>query len=342
MPFWHGDAVGRPYELGRAVGEFLRRAEELGDEQLAADHGLDARAIGNLRAYLAEERQVTGGSLPTDQQLVIERFRDELGDWRVCVLSPFGARVHAPWALAIEAKVRDRLGLEVQAIWSDDGIVVRLPEADESPPTDFVVLDPAEVEDLVVGQVGASALFAARFRENAARSLLLPRRRPGSRTPLWQQRQRAADLLAVASKYGSFPVLLETYRECLRDVFDLPALTELMTAIRARTIRVVSVDTAAPSPFAQSLAFGNLDAASQIFHTITACQSQCTGSTGISYPLANGPIDFDSGDLGYGPSGFTAAANRAQWKTPATLPLGTYTYFCRIHPYMRGAFRVVR
>ena len=247
MPFWHGDAVGRPYELGRAVGEFLRRAEELGDEQLAADHGLDARAIGNLRAYLAEERQVTGGSLPTDQQLVIERFRDELGDWRVCVLSPFGARVHAPWALAIEAKVRDRLGLEVQAIWSDDGIVVRLPEADESPP--------AEVEDLVVGQVGASALFAARFRENAARSLLLPRRRPGSRTPLWQQRQRAADLLAVASKYGSFPVLLETYRECLRDVFDLPALVSLMSDVQARRVCTVQVDTAVPSPFASSLAF---------------------------------------------------------------------------------------
>ncbi|MBW3557920.1 MAG: DEAD/DEAH box helicase, partial [Actinobacteria bacterium] len=191
----------------------------------------------------------------TDRQIVIERFRDELGDWRICVLSPFGARVHAPWALALEARVRDRLGLEVQAIWDDDGIVVRLPEADDSPPADAVILEPDEVEDLVVEAVGQSALFAARFRENAARALLLPRRRPGSRTPLWQMRQKAADLLAVASRYGSFPILLETYRECLRDVFDLPALQSLMADIAARRVRVVSVDTAAPSPFASSLAF---------------------------------------------------------------------------------------
>ena len=193
--------------------------------------------------------------LPTDRQLVIERFRDELGDWRVCVLSPFGARVHAPWALAIEAKVRDRHGVEVQAIWGDDGIVVRLPEADEAPPAESVILDPDEIEELVVGEVGSSAIFAARFRENAARALLLPRRRPGSRTPLWQQRQRAADLLAVASSYGSFPILLETYRECLRDVFDLPALVSLMQDIRSRKVRIVQVDTPAPSPFASSLAF---------------------------------------------------------------------------------------
>src|SRR5205807_84497 len=190
----------------------------------------------------------TGGLVPTDRQLVIERFRDELGDWRVAVLSPFGARVHAPWALAIEAAVRSRSGREIQAIWSDDGIVVRLPEADDAPPTDVVLLDPDEVEDLVVGEVGQSALFAARFRENAARALLLPRRRPGSRTPLWQQRQRASDLLAVASRYGSFPILLETYRECLRDVFDLPALIGLMADVRARRIRVASVDTPSPSP----------------------------------------------------------------------------------------------
>ncbi|HEX2272888.1 MAG TPA: DEAD/DEAH box helicase [Acidimicrobiales bacterium] len=254
MPFWHGDGLGRPAELGRAVGAFQREVDGWSDERLAEECSLDPLAVQNLRAYLAEERSVTG-ALPTDRQVVVERFRDELGDWRICVLSPLGGRVHAPWALAIEAKVRSRLGLEVQTMWSDEGVVVRLPEADESPPVESILLEPEEVEDLVVAELANSALFAARFRENAARALLLPRRRPGSRTPLWQQRQRAADLLAVASRHGSFPVLLETYRECLRDVFDLPALVELMTAVRARTVRVVSVDTARPSPFASSLAF---------------------------------------------------------------------------------------
>ncbi|MDP9404725.1 MAG: DEAD/DEAH box helicase, partial [Actinomycetota bacterium] len=259
MPFWHGDQIGRPYELGRAIGAFLREMEGAGaawpDERLAAECGLDPLAVRNLRAYLDEEREATGGALPTDRQLVVERFRDELGDWRVCVLSTFGARVHAPWALAIEARIRDRLGVEVQAIWSDDGIVVRLPEADDAPPVESVLLEPEEVEELVVAEVGSSALFASRFRENAARALLLPRRRPGSRTPLWQQRQKAADLLAVASGYGAFPILLETYRECLRDVFDLPALVSLMSDVRSRKVRVASVDTEVPSPFASSLAF---------------------------------------------------------------------------------------
>jgi ATP-dependent helicase Lhr and Lhr-like helicase len=255
MPFWHGDGLGRPAELGRAIGEFLRVVDGWTDEKLVEQCSLDPLALRNLRAYLAEERAATGGALPTDRQIVVERFRDDLGDWRICVLTPFGGRVHAPWALAIEAKVRDRLSVEVQTMWSDEGIVVRLPEADESPPIDSVLLEPEEIEGLVVGELANSALFASRFRENAARALLLPRRRPGSRTPLWQQRQRAADLLAVASRHGDFPILLETYRECLRDVFDLPALTELMTAVRARTVRVVSVDTTSPSPFAQSLAF---------------------------------------------------------------------------------------
>jgi ATP-dependent Lhr-like helicase len=254
MPFWHGDGLGRPYELGRALGEFLREVDDWSDERLAEECSLDERAVRNLRAYLAEEREVTG-ALPTDRQIVVERFRDELGDWRVCVLTPFGGRVHAPWAIAIEAKVQSRLGLEVQTMWSDEGIVVRLPEADDAPPVESVLLEPEEVEDLVVSQLGNTALFAGRFRENAARALLLPRRRPGTRTPLWQQRQRAADLLAVASKHGSFPILLETYRECLRDAFDVPALIELMTHVRSRQLRVVSVDTGRPSPFATSLAF---------------------------------------------------------------------------------------
>ena len=255
MPFWHGDALGRPFELGAAVGEFLRTLDDYSDSQLQERAGLDELAIKNLRQYVAEEREATGGALPTDRQLVVQRFRDEIGDWRICLLSPFGAQVHAPWALGIEAKIRSQLGVEVQAIWSDDGIVVRLPEADELPPADLVLLDPDDVDDLIVNEVGKSAVFAARFRENAARALLLPRRRPGSRTPLWQMRQRASDLLQVASKYGEFPILLETYRECLSDLFDLRALTQLLRDIRSRKIGIASVDTSTPSPFASSLAF---------------------------------------------------------------------------------------
>jgi ATP-dependent helicase Lhr and Lhr-like helicase len=222
---------------------------------LAENAGLDPLALKNLRQYVAEEREATGGVVPTDKDIIVERFRDELGDWRVAILTPFGARVHAPWSLGIESKLHDRLGMEVQAIWSDDGIVIRLPDADELPPLEAVLLDPDEVDDLIVNQVGQSAVFAARFRENAARALLLPRRRPGSRTPLWQMRQRASDLLGVASRYGEFPILLETYRECLRDVFDLPALTEVMTNVRSRQIRVQQVDSQYPSPFASSLVF---------------------------------------------------------------------------------------
>lgn len=255
MPFWHGDALGRPVELGRAVGEFLRTLDDKTDESLATDAGLDALAIRNLRKYIADEREATGGVLPTDKQLVVQRFRDEIGDWRVCLLSPFGAQIHAPWALGVEAKIRERLGMEAQAIWSDDGIVVRLPEADEPPPIDIVLLDPDEVDDLIVGEVGKSAVFAARFRENAARSLLLPRRRPGTRTPLWQMRQRAGDLLSVASKYGDFPIVLETYRECLSDLFDMESLTQVLRDVRSRKIHIASVDTTSPSPFASSLAF---------------------------------------------------------------------------------------
>ena len=256
MPFWHGDKLGRPFELGRAIGEFVRTVEQMDDASLSSEFNLDALATQNMRAYIAEEREATGGALPTDRQIVVQRFRDELGDWMLCLLSPFGAQVHAPWAMAIEARIRDRLGMEARAIWSDDGIMVRLPEADEAPPADYVMIDPDELDDLLMNELGNSALFAARFRENAARSLLLPRRRPGSRTPLWRQRQRSGDLLKVASRYASFPVLLETYRECLRDSFDVPSLMGLLQEIRARKIRVVSLDMAQPSPFASSLAFG--------------------------------------------------------------------------------------
>jgi ATP-dependent Lhr-like helicase len=257
MPFWKGDGIGRPVELGRAIGSFLREMEPLkadaAEARLRDDHVLDERAARNLVAYLAEQREATG-SLPTDRQLVVERFRDELGDWRLCLLTPFGGRVHAPWAMAVEARLAEQ-GREVQAIWTDDGIALRLPDGGDPPGEELFLLDPGEVEDELMAALGGSALFAAHFRENAARALLLPRRRPGQRTPLWMQRQRSSDLLAVASRYGSFPIILETYREVLQDVFDLPALKELLAGIRSRVIRVTSVETRSASPFATGLLF---------------------------------------------------------------------------------------
>ncbi len=258
-PFWHGDAAGRPVELGRAVGEFSRRIASLDEDRalatLTADHNLDDLAARNLVAYLAEQKQTTS-VVPSDRALVVERFRDELGDWRVCVLTPFGGRVHAPWALAIGAAIRERLGVDLYAIWTDDGIALRLPEGLEETSLDELLFPEADrVEDLVVRELGGSALFASHFRENAARALLLPRRRGDARTPLWQMRQRASDLMAVASRYGSFPILLETYRECLQDVFDLPALQDVLRGIQQRHIRVSAVETGAASPFARSLLF---------------------------------------------------------------------------------------
>ena len=193
--------------------------------------------------------------MPSDRAIVIERFRDEIGDWRVCVLTPFGARVHAPWGLALTARLRDSLGLEVQSIWSDDGIALHLPDADTSPPLDDLMLEPDEVEDLVMTELGGSALFGARFRENAARALLIPRRRPGERTPLWQQRLKAQSLLQVARRYGSFPVVLETYRECLQDVFDLPALKQILRGLKTRELDLVDVETPSASPYSSSLLF---------------------------------------------------------------------------------------
>ncbi|WP_372470454.1 ATP-dependent helicase [Saccharothrix luteola] len=264
MPFWKGDAPGRPLELGRALGKFLREVSTMDDAKASertASAGLDAWATSNLLAYLGEQREATR-HVPNDRVVLVERFRDELGDWRLVVHSPFGAQVNAPWALAIAARLRERRGIEVQAAHSDDGIVIRLPDAVDLDGAqvvagaDDVLLDPEEVEQVVVAEVGGSALFAARFRECAARSLLLPRRDPRKRSPLWQQRQRAAQLLSVAAKYESFPVVLEAMREVLQDVYDVPGLRELMTDIRARRVRVVEVETPSPSPFARSLLFG--------------------------------------------------------------------------------------
>ncbi|MEU3257398.1 ATP-dependent helicase [Streptomyces albidoflavus] len=280
LPFWKGDQLGRPLELGRALGAFVREVGALPEEDarlrlLAA--GLDAWAAQNLLTYLKEQREACG-HVPDDRTVVVERFRDELGDWRVVIHSPFGAQVHAPWALALGARLSERYGMDAQVMHADDGIVLRLPDADllgldllddeaSDPGTAFdteqspvgaqdVTFDKGEIEGIVTDQVGSSALFASRFRECAARALLLPRRSPGKRTPLWQQRQRASQLLQVASEFGSFPIVLEAVRECLQDVFDVPGLTELMGDLEARRVRLVEVTTPEASPFARSLLFG--------------------------------------------------------------------------------------
>ncbi|MER7158450.1 DEAD/DEAH box helicase, partial [Streptomyces lydicus] len=290
LPFWKGDQLGRPLELGRALGAFLREIGSLAPEDAGARlaaAGLDDWAVSNVLSYLAEQKQ-SCGHVPDDRTIVVERFRDELGDWRVVIHSPFGAQVHAPWALALGARLAERYGMDAQVMHADDGIVLRLPDADlmgldlldgdggfdpsadpglvargteydpEQSPVGAadVAFDQGEIDQVVTDQVGGSALFASRFRECAARALLLPRRSPGKRTPLWQQRQRAAQLLQVASEFGSFPIVLEAVRECLQDVFDVPGLTELMGDIEARRVRLVEVTTPEPSPFARSLLFG--------------------------------------------------------------------------------------
>jgi ATP-dependent Lhr-like helicase len=257
LPFWKAPGPGRPVELGRAIGRFTRELRSTRADQaleaLQRDLGFDERAATNLVNYVDEQSDVS--AVPDDRTIVIERFRDEVGDWRMCILSPLGARVLTPWALAIEARLQDRLGPGAQVLWSDDGIIVRLPEAVETVPIDDLVFGPDEIEDAVVSALSGTALFASVFREASARALLLPRRRPGSRTPMWQQRQRSADLLSAAGHFPDFPMLLETTRECLRDHFDVPALQELMASVAARRTRIVAVDTDRASPFAQSLLF---------------------------------------------------------------------------------------
>ncbi len=258
MPFWHGDAPGRPVELGRAVGAFTRTVAALPSDEavelLRTTYRLDPFAAQNLVTFITDEREATG-TLPTDRTIVVQRFRDEIGDWRIVVLSPFGGRVHAPWALAIRNRYRNSSGGSVDVIWSDDGIVLRFPDIDTPPDVSIVHIEPDQIENAVIDEVGDTALFTSKFRESAARALLLPRRRPGTRTPLWLQRRKAANLLEVTRGYGSFPIMLETYREVLQDHFDVPALVSLLTDIGARRTRVVDVDTAGPSPFASSLMF---------------------------------------------------------------------------------------
>ncbi|MGA2928155.1 MAG: DEAD/DEAH box helicase, partial [Solirubrobacteraceae bacterium] len=257
VPFWKGDGVGRPKELGQAVGAFARWAVDQPPERLESEYDLDPRAARNLIEFLREQQAATR-VIPSDRAVVIERFRDEIGDWRVCVLSPFGGRVHAAWGLALSARIREELGLESDAIWSDDGIIVHLPDADRLDPArlaELVLIEPDEVEDRVVAELSCSALFGARFRENAGRALLIPRARPGKRTPLWQQRLKAQSLLEVAKRYGEFPVILETYRECLRDVLDVPGLVDVLAQLHSRELSLVEVETPTASPFASSLLF---------------------------------------------------------------------------------------
>ncbi len=260
VPFWKGDSVGRPIELGRAIGAFSRWAVQQDAETLQRHYDLDERAARNLLAYLREQQAATR-VLPSERTIVLERFRDEIGDWRLCVLSPYGRRVHSAWGLALAARIRERFGLDADVISSDDGIVLHLPDLDaddaESLPSaaELVLLNPDEVEEAVTGELGGSALFGARFRENASRALLIPRAYPGRRTPLWQQRLKAQSLLEVARRYADFPIVLETYRECLKDVLDVPGLQELLRGLSTREISLVEVETQTASPFASSLLF---------------------------------------------------------------------------------------
>ncbi len=259
MPFWKGEGPGRPIELGRAIGALTRElaaaTPAAAMTRLTERHGLTAGAATNLLQYL-DDQQRAAGAVPDDRTIVVERSTDDIGDWRLSVLSPFGSRVHAPWAMAVAERLQRERGIDADVMWADDGFVVRIPEGDEPPDTTLLIPDPDEVDALVVARLGGTAMFSARFREAAGRALLLPRRRPGQRAPLWQQRKRAADLLAVAARFGSFPIVLEAYRECLRDVFDLPALVDLLTKVRSRTVRVATVDARTSSPFAASLLFG--------------------------------------------------------------------------------------
>ncbi len=258
MPFWRGDSAGRPVEFGRQIGrmsrELLRLPRTVAFSQLVQDHSLDAIAAENLLKYLEDQVAATT-RIPSDEDIVIETCRDEMGDRRVCVLTPFGTAVHAPWCMAVTSKLRAERGLEIESMWSNDGFVLRVPDSDDAISAEDLLPSPAEFKDLVLRQLGSTSLFAAKFREAAGRALLLPKRRPGERAPLWQQRKRSADLLAVASRFSSFPILLEAYRECIRDVFDLPAVADILSGVQRGSIRVTSLETSRPSPFAASLLF---------------------------------------------------------------------------------------
>ena len=258
MPFWRGDGPGRPLEFGRAIGELVREIAGAtttdAEAKLVADHHLDPAAAAQLVRYIHDEK-TAATAVPTDRTIVVQRFRDEIGDWRICILSPHGAAVHAPWAMAVRAKLLEQSGQELDVVWSDDGIVFRLPEADTTPDLAQFFPRADELEDIVVARLAETSLFAARFRENAGRALLLTKRRPGQRSPLWALRRKSADLLAAASRFRDFPIVLETYRECLKDALDLPGCIDLLRRVEQRAIKIVEVETRGPSPFAAALLF---------------------------------------------------------------------------------------
>jgi len=258
MPFWHGDRAGRTVAFGTRIGKLTRDVASLAPADaralLVKEHHLDDRAADDLVAYIGAETK-NAGTVPSDRMIVVERVPDELGDLRICVLTPFGSRVHAPWAMAALKRLREERAGDIEAVWSDDGIVFRVPGGESPPPVDLLFPSSEDVADIVTRELASSSLFAARFRESAARALLLPRQSIGKRTPLWAQRKRSADLLAVASQYPAFPIILETYREVLRDAFDLPGLVDILRAIEARKVRITTIDAPVPSPFAASLLF---------------------------------------------------------------------------------------
>ena len=326
MPFWKGEAGGRPVELGFAIGKLVRELRhqrpEVAQQRLEREHGLDTLAAANLLQYLDDQQRAVD-AIPDDRTLLIERTKDDLGDWRVLVLSSLGSRVHAPWAMAVTARIRTELGIDVETMWGDDGFVVRFPETDAPPDPSLMLPDPDEVEHQILQQLGSTALFAARFREAAARALLLPRRRPGARAPLWQQRKRAADLLSVAARYGSFPIILETYREVLRDVFDVPALIDVLRRIRSRSLRVASIESRTPSPFAASLLFnyvanyiydGDAPLAERRAQALAVDQSQLReliGETELRDLLDTGAIESVEADLQLLPEKYHAKSTDA-------------------------------
>jgi ATP-dependent Lhr-like helicase len=325
-PFWKGETGGRPIELGFAIGKLVRELRhqptDTALERLQKEHGLDALAAANLLQYLDDQQRAVD-AVPDDRTLVIERTKDELGDWRVLVLSSLGSRVHAPWAMAVSARIREQMGIEAEIMWGDDGFVVRFPETDVPPDPSIMLPDPDEVESQILRQLGSTALFAARFREAAGRALLLPRRRPGARAPLWQQRKRAADLLAVAARYGSFPIILETYREVLRDVFDLPALVDVLRRIRSRSLRVATIESRQPSPFAAALLFnyvanyiydGDAPLAERRAQALSVDQSQLReliGEAELRDLLDGTAIDTVEADLQFLPERFHAKSTDA-------------------------------
>ncbi|HXG87810.1 MAG TPA: DEAD/DEAH box helicase [Vicinamibacterales bacterium] len=326
MPFWKGEQGGRPIELGFAIGKLVRELRhmrpEAAQERLVKEHGLDALAATNLLQYI-DDQQRAADAVPDDRTLLIERTKDELGDWRVLVLSSLGSRVHAPWAMAVSARIREEMGVEAEIMWGDDGFVVRFPETDAPPDPSIMIPDADEVEAQVLKQLGSTALFAARFREAAGRALLLPRRRPGARAPLWQQRKRAADLLSVAARYGSFPIILETYREVLRDVFDLPALIDVLRRVRSRSLRVVTIESRIPSPFASALLFnyvanyiydGDAPLAERRAQALSVDQSQLReliGEAELRDLLDSGSIETIETDLQLLPERFHAKSSDA-------------------------------